>query len=159
MTIEEMKAKVAELKAEIARLDKLADDESISDAEFDKLNARASELTAEYGRLQNKIDFLSVKILARVSDWSASFLNSFDCGTRKITNKQAEIFRRFNNGNPFIYNGRRFDCSGPDFHCRFSSVVVTSIKQNNNNNNNNGSIRRMQNTEHKGRNSKQFIKK
>lgn len=127
MTIEEMKAEVARLKAEVARLDKLADDESISNAEFDKLNAKASELMAEYGRLQNKIDFLSVKILSRVSDWSASFLDSFECGTRKITNKQAEIFRRFNNGSPFIYNGRRFDCSGPNFRVGFACLVVTSL--------------------------------
>lgn len=127
MTIEEMKAKVAELKAEVTRLDELADDESISDAEFDKLNARASELTAECGRLQNKINLLSVETLARVSDWSASFLNSFECGTRKITNKQAEIFRRFNNGEPFIYNGRRFDCSRPNFRVGFACLVVTSL--------------------------------
>lgn len=127
MTIEEMKERIAELKAEVTRLDELADDESISNAEFDKLNARASELTAECGRLQNKINLLSVETLARVSDWSASFLNSFECGTRKITNKQAEIFRRFNNGEPFIYNGRRFDCSGPNFRVGFACLVVTSL--------------------------------
>lgn len=127
MTIEEMKIKVAELKAEVARLDKLADDDTISNEEFDRLTHKANELAAEYGRLQNKIDFLSVKTLTRVSDWSASFLNSFDCGTRKITNKQAEIFRRFNNGKPFIYNGRRFDCLGPDFRARFAGLCVTKI--------------------------------
>lgn len=128
MTIEEMKNKVAELKAEVARLDKLADDDTISNEEFDRLTHKANELAAEYGRLQNKIDFLSVKTLVRVSDWSASFLNSFDCGTRKITNKQAEIFKRFNNGKPFIYNGRRFDCLGPDFRAGFSGLVVTKVE-------------------------------
>lgn len=127
MTIEEMKAKVAELKAEVARIDALTNDESMSDEEFDRLDRKANELAAEYGRLQNKIDFLSVKTLTRVSDWSASFLNSFDCGTRKITNKQAEIFRRFNNGKPFIFNGRRFDCLGPDFHAGFAGLGVTKI--------------------------------
>lgn len=129
MTIEEMKAEVARLKAEAARLDKLADDENISDAEFDKLNAEVRELTAEHGMLQKKIDFLSVKNLSNVSEWSISFLDSFDCGTRKITNKQAEIFRRFNNGKPFIFNGRRFDCLGPNFRVGFASLVVTSIDQ------------------------------
>lgn len=128
MTIEEMKTKVAELKAEVARLDKMADDDTINNAEFDRLTRKANELAAEYGRLQNKIDFLSVKTLTRVSDWSASFLNSFDCGTRKITNKQAEIFKRFNNGKPFIYNGRRFDCLGPDFRAGFAGLVVTKIE-------------------------------
>lgn len=128
MTIEEMKAKVAELKAEVTRLDKLADDDTISNEEFDRLTHKANELAAEYGRLQNKIDFLSVKTLTRVSDWSASFLNSFNCGTRKITNKQAEIFKRFNNGKPFIYNGRRFDCLGPDFRAGFAGLIVTKIE-------------------------------
>ena len=127
MTIEEMKARVAELKAEVAKIDELTDDENMSDEEFNRLERKANELAAEYGRLQNKIDFLSVKTLTRVSDWSASFLNSFDRGTRKITNKQAEIFRRFNNGKPFIYNGRRFDCLGPDFRVGFAGLVVTKI--------------------------------
>ena len=127
MTVEEMKDRVAEMKAEAARLDKMADDDTISNEEYDRLIYKINELTAEYGRLQRKIDFLSVKTLARVSDWSASFLNSFDCGTRKITNRQAEIFKRFNNGKPFIYNGRRFDCLGPDFRAGFSGLCVTKI--------------------------------
>ena len=127
MTIEEMKARVAELKAEVARLDRLADDDTISDEEFDRLILKANELSSEYGRLQKKIDFISVKTLTRVSDWSASFLNSFDCGTRKITNKQAEIFRRFNNGKPFIYNGRRFDCLGPNSRAGFAGLCVAKI--------------------------------
>ena len=127
MTIEEMKSRVAELKAEVARLDRLADDDTISDEEFDRLTIKANELAAEYGRLQKKIDFLSVKTLTRVSDWSASFLNSFECGTRKITNRQAEIFKRFNNGKPFIYNGRRFDCLGPNFRAGFAGLCVTKI--------------------------------
>ena len=127
MTIEEMKSRVTELKAEVARLDRLADDDTISNEEFDRLSLKANELAAEYGRLQKKIDFLSVKTFTRVSDWSNSFLNSFDCGTRKITNRQAEIFRRFNNGEPFIYNGRRFDCLGPDFRAGFAGLCVTKI--------------------------------
>ena len=127
MTIEEMKIKAAGLKAEVARLDKLMDDDTISNEEFDRLTRKANELASEYGRLQKKIDFLSVKTLTRVSDWSASFLNSFACGTRRITNKQAEIFRRFNNNKPFIYNGRRFDCLGPNFRAGFAGLVVTEI--------------------------------
>ena len=127
MTVEEMKSRVEKLKAEVARLDKLADDDAVSNEEFDMLIHKINELTAEYGGLQRKIDFLSVKTLSRVSDWSNSFLNSFDCGTRKITNKQAEIFRRFNNGKPFIYNGRRFDCLGPNYRVGFSGLCVTKI--------------------------------
>ena len=127
MTIEEMKAKVESMKAEIARIDKLLDDESLTDEEYDRLEKKASNLTFEHGMLQKKINTLSVKNLVRVSDWEASFLSSFSCGTRKITNKQAEIFKRFNNGKPFIYNGRRFYCQGPDYRAGFSTLVVTDI--------------------------------
>lgn len=127
MTIEEMKAKVESMKAEIARIDKLLDDESLTNEEFDSLEKKAYDLNQERGKLQNKINKLSVKNLVRVSDWEASFLSSFDCGTRKITNKQAEIFKRFNNGKPFIYNGRRFDCTGPNYRAGFSTLVVADI--------------------------------
>ena len=127
MTIEEMKAKVESMKSEIARIDKLLDDESLSNEEYDALEKKAYDLNQERGNLQNKINKLSVKNLVRVSEWESSFLNSFSCGTRKVTNKQAEIFKRFNNGKPFIYNGRRFDCAGPDYRAGFSTLVVTDV--------------------------------
>ena len=127
MTIEEMKAKVESMKAEIARIDTLLDDESLTDEEYDRLEKKASNLTFEHGMLQKKINTLSVKNLTRVSDWEASFLDSFSCGTRKVTNKQAEIFKKFSNGKPFIYNGRRFDCSGPNYRTGFSALVVTDV--------------------------------
>ena len=119
MTIEEMKTRIAEI-------DKLLDND-ISDAEFDKLEDEARVLTNEIGRMEAAMRFRSVKTLLRVSDWEASFLSSFSCGTRKITNKQAEIFKRFNSGNPFIYNGRRFDCDGPNYRAGFSGLVVADI--------------------------------
>ena len=119
MTIEEMKARVAEI-------DKLLDND-ITDAEFDKLENEAQLLTSEIGRLEAAMQFRSVKNLVRVSDWEASFLSSFSCGTRKVNNKQAEIFKRFNNGKPFIYNGRRFDCAGANYRAGFSGLVVTDI--------------------------------
>ena len=127
MTIEEMKVKVESMKAEIERIDKLLDDESLTDEEYDRLEKKAASLVLERGNLQNKINRLSVKNLIRVSDWEASFLSSFSCGTRKITNKQAEIFKRFNSGKPFIYNERRFDCPGPNYRAGFSTLVVTDI--------------------------------
>ena len=127
MTIEEMKAKVESMKAEIERIDKLLDDESLTDEEYDRLEKKAAKLTFEHGMLQKKINTLSVKNLVRVSDWEASFLSSFSCGTRKVTNKQAEIFKRFNNGKPFIYNGRRFYCAGPNYRTGFSGLVITDI--------------------------------
>ena len=119
MAIEEMKARIAEI-------DKLLDND-ITDAEFDKLEEEARELMSEIGRMEAAMRFRSAKTLLRVSDWEASFLSSFSCGTRKVTNKQAEIFKRFNSGKPFIYNERRFDCSGPNYRAGFGTLVVTDI--------------------------------
>ena len=119
MTIEEMKSRIAEI-------DKRLDDD-ITDTEFDKLEKEAQALMSEIGRMEAAMQLKSSKALVRVSDWEASFLNSFSCGTRKVTNKQAEIFKRLNSGNPFIYNKRRFDCTGPNYRAGFSTLVVTDI--------------------------------
>ena len=119
MTIEEIKARIAEI-------DKLLDSD-ITDAEFDKLEEEARVLTNKKGMMEKAMQFRSVKTLLHVSDWEASFLSSFSCGTRKITNKQAEIFKKFNNGKPFIYDKRRFDCTGPDYRTGFSGLVVTDV--------------------------------
>ena len=119
MTIEKMKARIVEI-------DKLLDTDITND-EFDKLENEAQVLMSEIGRIEAAMRFRSVKNLVRVSDWEASFLSSFSCGTRKVTNKQAEIFKRFNSGKPFIYNGRRFDCAGPNYRAGFSGLVVTDV--------------------------------
>ena len=119
MTIEEMKARIAEI-------DKLLDND-IADAEFDKLEEEARVLMGEIGKMEAAMQLRSAKKLVCVSDWEASFLNYFSCGTRKITNKQAEIFKKFNGGKPFIYNGRRFDCQGPNYRTGFSGLIVTDI--------------------------------
>ena len=119
MTIEKMKARIAEI-------DELLDND-ITNEEFDKLEEEARALMSEIGRIEAAMQFRSVKNLVRVSDWEASFLSSFSCGTRKITNKQAEIFKRFNNSKPFIYNERRFDCPGPNYRAGFSTLVITDI--------------------------------
>ena len=119
MTIKEMKARIAEI-------DKLLDND-ITDEEFDKLENEARALMNEIGRIEAAMRLRSAKALVRVSEWEASFLSSFSCGTRKVTNKQAEIFKRFNSGKPFVYNGRRFDCQGPNYRTGFSGLVVTDI--------------------------------
>lgn len=119
MTIEEMKARIAEIDKRL--------DNDITDEEFDKLEKEAQMLTSEIGRMEAAMQLRSVKTLLHVSDWEASFLSSFSCGTRKVTNKQSEIFKRFNNGKPFIYNGRRFDCAGPNYRAGFSGLVVTDV--------------------------------
>ena len=119
MTIEEMKARIAEIDKRI--------DSDITDAEFDKLEKEAQVLMSEIGRMESAMRFRSAKTLLRVSEWESSFLSSFSCGTRKVTNKQAEIFKRFNSGKPFIYNKRRFECVGPNYRAGFSALVVTDI--------------------------------
>ena len=119
MTLKKMKARIAEI-------DKLLDND-ITDDEFDKLEKEAQLLTSEIGRIEAAMRLRSAKNLIRVSDWEASFLSSFSRGTRKITNKQAEIFKRFNSGKPFIYNGRRYECAGPDYRAGFSGLVVTDV--------------------------------
>ena len=119
MTIEKIKARISEI-------DELLDNDITND-EFDKLEKEAQLLTNEIGRMEAAMRLRSAKTLLRVSEWEASFLSSFPCGTRKITNKQAEIFKRFNNGKPFIYNGRRYECAGPNYRAGFSTLVVTDI--------------------------------
>ena len=119
MTIEEMKARIAEI-------DELLDND-ITNEEFDKLEEEARALMSEIGRMEAAMRLRSVKHLVRVSGWVASFLSSFSCCTLKVTNKQAEIFKRFNNSKPFIYNGRRFYCQGPNYRTGFSGLVVTDI--------------------------------
>ena len=119
MTIEEMKARIAEI-------DELLDND-ITNEEFDKLEEEARVLMNEIGRMEAAMRLRSAKALVRVSEWEASFLSSFPCGTRKVTNKQAEIFKRFNNGKPFIYNGRRYECAGLDYRAGFSTLVITDI--------------------------------
>ena len=119
MTIEEMKARIEEI-------DKVLDSD-ITDDKKDKIEEEARALMREIGRMEAAMRFRSAKTLLRVSEWESSFLNSFSCGTRKITNKQAEIFKRFNNGKSVIYNGRRFDCAGANYRAGFSGLVITEI--------------------------------
>lgn len=114
------------LKARIAEIDALLDT-NIADDEFDALMAEAARLTAELGKEEQKVSLRSAKELTKVTDWTRSFLSSFANGTRVITNRQADCFRRINNGKPFIFEGRRFDCSGPNYRAGFSNVVVTRI--------------------------------
>ena len=65
MTIEEMKARIAEI-------DELLDTDITND-EFDKLEKEARVLMSEIGRIEAAMRLRSAKALARVSDWEASF--------------------------------------------------------------------------------------
>ena len=119
MSIEELKARIAEIDALL--------DTDISDAEFDDLSAEASRLQQELGLKQKELRFKAVPELKNVNDWTRNFLASFDNGTRVITNRQAECFRRINGGKPFKFENRRYECPGANYRAGFSHVVVTNI--------------------------------
>ena len=119
---------IEELKAAIIAIDAQLDSDDIDDAEFDMLEEEARALTAKLGAMEKAANFRrSAKTLSNVSPWYADFLASFDNGTRKVTNKQAECFKRLNGGKPFIWNGRRYDCPGANYRAGFGTLIVTPL--------------------------------
>ena len=119
---------IEELKAAIIAIDAKLDSDDISDEEFDALEEEARALTAKLGEMESAADFRrNAKTLSNVSPWYADFLVSFSNGTRKVTNKQAECFRRLNGGKPFIWNGRRYDCPGANYRAGFGTLIVTPL--------------------------------
>ena len=121
MTIDELKAAILAINAKL-------DDDSISDDEFDALEEEARALTAKLGEMESAENFRrNAKTIDHVSPWYAEFLMSFSNGTRKVTNKQAECFKRLNGGKPFIWNGRRYDCPGANYRTGFSTLIVTPL--------------------------------
>ena len=119
MTIEEIKARIEEI-------DMLLDCD-ISNNDFDNLEKEATILTAKLGKLESAKQFREVKKLNNVNDWTRKFLESFGNGTRNITNRQADCFLRINGGKPFIFANRRYDCTGPNYHAGFATLIVTNI--------------------------------
>ena len=119
---------IEELKAAILAIDAKLDDDSISNAEFDALEEEARALTAKLGAMERAENFRrNAKTLDHVSPWYANFLMSFSNGTRRITNKQAECFKRLSGGKPFIWDGRRYDCPGANYRTGFSALIVTPL--------------------------------
>lgn len=114
---------IEEIKGRVRIIDSLLDSDETSEEEFDRLEAEARELTAELGRLEKMERLRSVKI-AQPNEWEKSFLSGFKDGTRVITNRQAEIFKRIGHGNPFIYNKRRYDFA---LGRRFGNISITKI--------------------------------
>ena len=103
-----MNMTVSEIRARIKEIDVLLDSD-ISDSEFEKLEREARELTEKLGQMEMYEELRSAQKIYEVNNWIDDFLSGFKSGTRKITNKQAEIFKKINNGKPFIYNRRRYD--------------------------------------------------
>lgn len=119
---------IEELKSAIIAIDAKLDSDDISDKEFTALEEEARALTAKLGEMESATNFRrNAKTLTRVSPWYADFLTSFGNGTRKVTNKQAECFKRLNGGSPFIWNGRRYDCPGANYRAGFGTLIVTPI--------------------------------
>lgn len=106
----------------------MLDDDSISDSEFFRLEKEEIEIVAKIGKYQTRFDFLNVRMISNVSDWTADFLESFETGTRKISNRQADCLRRINNGKPFIYKGRRYDCRGANYRAGFGTLIITDLE-------------------------------
>ena len=119
---------IEELKSAIIAIDTKLDSDDINDEEFTALEEEARAITAKLGEMESAADFRrNAKTLAHVSTWYADFLMSFGNGTRKVTNKQAECFKRLNSGKPFIWNGRRYDCPGANYRAGFSTLIVTPL--------------------------------
>jgi hypothetical protein len=98
------------MKNRIKEIDKILDDESISDDEFQDLTDEAKYFTALLGKVERAMEFSNVKEI-KPNEWTANFLNSFGAvpTTHNISVRQYETFRKFNNGDSFKYNGLRYD--------------------------------------------------
>ena len=119
---------IEELKAAIIAIDAKLDSDDISDEEFDALEEEARALQAKLGAMEKAENFRrNAKTLANVSPWYADFLKSFGNGTRRITNKQAECFKRLSGGKPFIWDGRHYYCPGANYRTGFSALIVTPL--------------------------------
>ena len=117
---------IQEIRKRISEIDNLLDSD-ISDSEFDRLEEESRNLTEKLGELENLEKLRTVKEIKTVDDWTNNFFSSFDIGTRKLTNRQAEVFKKINNGKSFIYNGRRYDFTA-NYRTGFGCLSVINIQ-------------------------------
>ena len=112
------------VKNRIAEIERLLDDDSTTDEDFDALMLESQRLTALLGELESSIRLNSVKEISP-DEWTVKFLKSFGTNsvTRVISLKQYEVLKRINRGKPFKYNGLRYDIGkGSD---NFGTLIVT----------------------------------
>lgn len=125
---ERLEKSIHDLTNRMLEIGFMLDDDSISDSEFSRLEKEEIEVIAKIGKYQTRLDFLNVRMISNVSDWTADFLESFETGTRKISNRQADCLRRINNGKPFVYKGRRYDCRGANYRAGFGTLIITDLE-------------------------------
>ena len=113
----------------IKKLDERLDDEKITEEEYDCIDKQIICLYAELGRAEREEKRARIKDIKKVSQWEASFLESFKIGTYVITNKQAACVHRINHGRPFRYRGKLYDCEGPNYRTGFAHVVVERLEE------------------------------
>lgn len=119
--------KSSEIRAKITQLDAALDDDTISNAEFDRINAEIALLYADLAKAEAVERDNNIRVIKRISPWYATFLGSFGVGTRKVTNKQAYYIAAVNRGLPFAYNGKIYECAGPNYRAGFGTLFVRDM--------------------------------
>ena len=120
-----MMQRIGEIKNRIAEIDRMQETE-LNNQEYDRLEEEARKLYAELGMLENIERLKDAKEIHKINDWTKNFLDGFSSGTRKITIKQAEIFKKINNGKSFIFNKRRYDFTA-NYRIGFGTLTITNI--------------------------------
>lgn len=112
------------IKNRISEIDRLLDDESTSDEEFDDLMLESQRQTALLGELESFIRLNDAKEILP-DEWTVNFLKSFGATsvTRVISVKQYDVLKRINNGKPFKYNGLRYDIGKGSNN--FGTLIIT----------------------------------
>lgn len=115
-----------EIKVRLAYIDHMQESESITDKEYDQLEEETRDLYLALGKIEGRNRLKSVVHVKNLDDWTIKFLSSFSVGTRKITNKQAEIFYRINHGKPFIFNGKYYNAV-KNYRIGFGTLIIMSL--------------------------------
>ena len=112
------------IKNRISEIDRLLDDESTSDEEFDDLMLESQRQIALLGELESSIRLNDAKEILP-DEWTVNFLKSFGATsvTRVISIKQYDVLKRINNGKPFKYNGLRYDIGKGSNN--FGTLIIT----------------------------------
>lgn len=115
--------KVKSIREKIKMLDEMLDSGKITSEEYERIDKQVVCLYAELARAEREEERACIEE-KKVSQWEASFLESFEIGTHAISNKQAKCFYRINRGNPFKHYGKLYSCTGPNYRIGFAHVVV-----------------------------------